>query len=74
MQTCCPNCSTIVKSKGDHWELINSSCVELVGTEWNGKPEYCPLLSVVVEPEVTLPGVAVRVRVQAEIDRVKVSG
>ena len=73
MQTCCPKCSTIVRSSGTGWEIINSSCVELVGTQWNGEPEYCPLLSIVVEPEVVLPGVAVRTSVQAEIDRVRVT-
>lgn len=72
MQTRCPNCSTIVKSKGDSWELINSSCVALAGTEWDGKAEYCPLLSLVVAPEVTLPGLAIRLSVQAEIDKSKV--
>jgi len=32
-----------------------------------GKPEYCPVLSVVVEPDVILPGVAIRAEVLAEV-------
>ena len=72
MQTCCPKCSTIVKSTGTDWEIINSSCPALIGTPWSGQPEYCPVLSVVVEPDVVLPGVAVRTVVQAEIDHAKV--
>ena len=73
MQTCCPKCSTIVKSSGGHWELINPACPDLVGTPWNGQPEFCPLLSEVVRPEVELPGVAQAAAVQAAIDLVKVS-
>ena len=72
MQTCCPKCSTMVKSAGPEWEIINGSCPELDGTQWIGKPEYCPILSVVVEPDVVLPGVAARTNVQAEIERVRV--
>lgn len=72
LQTCCPKCSTIVKSNGTEWEILNSSCPALVGTQWNGSPEYCPVLSVVVEPDVVLPGVAARATVQAQIDRVRV--
>jgi hypothetical protein len=45
MQTCCPKCSTMVKSVGTEWKIINGSCPELVGTQVNGKPEYCPVLS-----------------------------
>jgi hypothetical protein len=72
MQTCCPKCSTIVKSAGNAWEIINGACPELARTQWNGRPEYCPVLSVVVEPDVVLPGVAERPAIQAEIDRVRV--
>ena len=61
-----------MKSTGTDWEIINSSCPALIGTPWSGQPEYCPVLSVVVEPDVVLPGVAVRTTVQAQIDRIKV--
>src|SRR5260370_13474147 len=72
MLTGCPKCSTMVKSTGPEWKIINTSCSELVGTQWNGKPEYCPILSVVAEPDVVLPGVATCATVQAEIDRVRI--
>ena len=62
----------MVKATGGDWEIINGSCPELAGTQWDGMPEFCPVLSVVVEPDVVLPGVAVRTFVQAEIDHAKV--
>ena len=58
----------MVQSTGQKWKIINGSCLELVGTSWQGQPENCPVLSVVVAPDVTLPGVANRAQVQAEID------
>ena len=73
MQSCCPKCSTIVKSSGGQWELINPGCPDLVGTAWAGQPEYCPLLSAVLRPEVELPGVAQEAAVQAAIDQVRVA-
>jgi hypothetical protein len=74
MQTACPKCATIVKSTEAKWEILNGSCPELAGTQWSGKPEYCPILSLVVEPDIVLPGVANRAEVEAEIDRVKGAG
>jgi hypothetical protein len=41
--------------------------VDLAGTRWAAKPEYCPTLSYVVQAEVTLPGMAERDTVLAEI-------
>lgn len=64
----------MVKSDGRTWEILNGACPELAGTSWNGKPEYCPVLSVVAEPDVVLPGVANRADVEAEVERVKVAG
>jgi hypothetical protein len=61
----------MVKSTGTQWEIINGSCPDLSGTQWNNKPEYCPTLSQVAEPDVTLPGASNRVAVQAEIDRIR---
>jgi len=46
--------------------------VELVGTRWADKPEFCPTLSDVVQAEVLLPGVADREIVLAEIAQVRV--
>ena len=75
MQTGCPKCSTIVKSAGSTWKILNGSCTELIGKPWSGKHEYCPILSLVVEPDVILPGLASRTEVQADVDRLKtVSG
>ena len=48
---------------------MNSDCPELSETQWANKPEFCPVLSRVVEPDVTLPGVANRSAVESEIDR-----
>jgi hypothetical protein len=62
----------MVRSSGSKWEILNGFCPELAGTSWLGKPEYCPVLSVVVEPDVILPGVAIRAEVQAEVDHLKV--
>jgi hypothetical protein len=45
---------------------------ELAGTQWDGKPEYCPVLTVVAEPDGNLPGTAIRASVRAEIDRIRV--
>jgi len=72
MQTRCPKCTTMVRSNGSDWEILNGSCLELSGTAWKDSPEFCPTLSHVVEPEVVLPGVANRAMVQREIDRVRV--
>ena len=72
MQTRCPKCTTIVKSSGGNWAILNGACVELSGTRWKDKPEFCPTLSEVAEPEIVLPGVADRALVQQEIDREKV--
>ena len=72
MQTGCPKCKTIVRTNGQEWEILNGTCLELAGTQWDGKPEYCPVLTVVAEPDVLLPGATMRASIQAEIDRVKV--
>ena len=72
MQTGCPKCKTIVRINGQEWTILNGACPELVGTRWDGKPEYCPILTVVAEPDGNLPGTAIRASVQAEIDRIKV--
>jgi hypothetical protein len=72
MQTCCPKCSTLVKGARGDWEIINGSCPELAGTQWDGMPEFFPVLSVVVAPDVVLPGVPVRTVMQTEIDHAKV--
>jgi hypothetical protein len=72
MQTCCPNCSSIVKtSDGVHWTISNGACPELAGTRWSDRPEYCPTLSQVAQPDVILPGLANREAVVAEIARSK---
>jgi hypothetical protein len=62
----------MVKSIGAQWVIINGPCLELSGTQWNDRPEFCPILSQVVEPDVTLPGAWNRVAIQAEIDRMRV--
>ena len=54
------------------WAIINGACPELPGTEWESKPEFCPTLSHVVQPEIVLPGIASRAAVQEEIERVRV--
>ena len=41
MQTGCPKCATMVRSKnGTEWEILEASCVELLGTGWANKPEF----------------------------------
>ena len=72
MQTACPRCSTIVRSIGAVWEILTPSCPELSGTKWEDKPEFCPILSKVVEPDVVLPGVENRSVILAAIARGKV--
>ena len=72
MQTACPKCSTMVRSLGAIWEILNPSCPELSGTKWGNKPEFCPILSKVVEPDVVLPGVENRSIILAAIARGKV--
>lgn len=72
MQTCCPRCKTIIRSSGKEWSVLNASCPELAGTQWDGSPEYCPVLAGVVEPDVVLPGLTMRVAVQSEIDGIQV--
>lgn len=68
MQTRCPNCASIVKtSDGTGWIIINGTCPELAGTRWSKHPEYCPTLAQVAQPDVTLPGIANRDAVLAEI-------
>jgi hypothetical protein len=72
MQTRCPRCTTIVKSNGKDWEILNGACSELSGTKWRDNPEFCPTLSHVVEPEVVLPGITSRASVQEEIERLRI--
>ena len=72
MQTRCPICTTIVRSNGTEWQILNGACPDLPGTEWENKPEFCPTLSRVVEPEIVLPGVASRAAVQEEIERARI--
>ena len=72
MQTRCPKCTSIVRSSGNSFDILNKGCVELVGTRWADKPEFCPTLSDVVQAEVLLPGVADREIVLAEIAQVRV--
>ena len=68
MQTACPKCKTIVRTDGVSWTILNGACPDLVKTQWDGRPEYCPTLSLVAGPEVKLPGFAMQAAVQAEID------
>jgi hypothetical protein len=72
MQTRCPKCTTMVRSNGKGWEILDAACSELSGTRWENSPEFCPTLSHVAEPEVVLPGVASRATVQAEIERIRI--
>jgi hypothetical protein len=60
MQTRCPKCSTTVRSCGSEWTISHPGCTDLLGTQWAGRPEYCPLLSTVVAADVALPGLATR--------------
>jgi len=47
----------MVKSAGpNQWEIISGACPELSGTQWSNKPEFCPTLFQVAEPDITLPG------------------
>ena len=71
MQTGCPKCRTIVRANNGEWKILNAGCPDLAGTQWAGKPEYCPVLTVIAEPDVTLPGVAIRATVQSEIERIR---
>lgn len=53
MQT---RCTSIAKTgDGVVWTIINGGCLELVGTRLVDNPEFCPILSYVVQPEVILP-------------------
>ena len=72
MQTRCPKCTSTVRSTGTSWEILNEGCVDLAGTRWASKPEYCPTLSDVVQAEVILPGITDREVVLAEIAQVRV--
>lgn len=68
MQTRCPNCTSIVRtSDGAGWIIINGACPELAGTRWGKHLEFCPTLAQVAQPDVTLPGIADRDAVLAEI-------
>ena len=35
----------------NQWEIISGACPELSGTQWSNKPEFCPTLSQVAEPD-----------------------
>ena len=72
MQTACPKCKTIVRAIGSEWSILNGSCPELSGTKWDGKPEYCPVLTAVASPDVILPGAVIRAAVQDEINSSRV--
>ena len=72
MQTRCPKCTTMVRSKnGTDWKILNGSCLYLLGTQWAPKPEFCPTLSHLAEPDVVLPGVESRTAVKAEINWIR---
>jgi len=71
MQTRCPKCTTIVRSNGTEWKILNGGCPELSGTRWKDNPEFCPTISRVVEPDVALPGITYREAVQDEIERAR---
>ena len=62
----------MVRSNGTRWEILNGACPELSGTGWKNKPEFCPILSQVAEPDVALPGVINRATVQTEIERTRI--
>jgi len=53
------------------WEIINGYCRELSGTQWNDNPEFCPILSLVAELDVSPPGASNRTEVQAKIGLIK---
>src|SRR5450631_207204 len=72
MQTRCPRCTSTVRATGTSWEILSAGCVDLAGTRWADKPEFCPTLSHVVQAEVILPGVTDREVVLAEIAQVRV--
>jgi hypothetical protein len=72
MQTRCPKCTTMVRSNGSDWIILNGDCPELSGTKWKNSPEFCPILSAVAVPDVALPGVAIRAAVQLEIERIRI--
>jgi hypothetical protein len=75
MQTRCPNCTSIVKTQdGVTWKIVNGACPELAGTRWKDKPEFCPTLSQIAQPEVALPGLGNREAVVAEIRQIKKAG
>jgi hypothetical protein len=46
--------------------------VDLAGTQWAHKPEFCPTLTEVAQPDVVLPGIAAREIVLAEIAQTRV--
>jgi hypothetical protein len=62
----------MVRSTGNSWEILNGGCLDLAGTRWANKPEFCPTLSEIVQAEVTLPGVADRDAVLMEIAQSRV--
>ena len=74
MQTRCPKCTSTVRTTGASWEILNKGCVDLAGTRWADRPEFCPTLSDVVQAEVTWPGIADRDAVLAEIVQGRVVG
>ena len=67
MQTKCPKCSTTVRTDGAHWEINGGPCIELSGTKWSNRAEFCPTLSLVAEPDVVLPGASDRVVVEEQV-------
>ena len=73
MQTGCPKCKTMVRSNGSNWEILRGPCLDLAGTTWENRAEFCPTLSHVAEPDVVLPDVNSRLEVIAEIERNKLA-
>jgi hypothetical protein len=63
----------MVRTTGPTWQILKGSCPELSGTQWYDKPEFCPILSRIAEPDVILPGTVIRDEVEAEILKVRVA-
>ena len=72
MQTTCPNAKLSFAPTVSLGRSSKGACPDLVRTQWEGKPEFCPTLALVAALDAQLPGFAMRTAVQDVIDGGKI--
>jgi hypothetical protein len=71
-QVKCPRCAVALNVRLDgKWQFNDALCAELAGTEYQFKPEWCPILSDAAPEDMYLLPVGYRPMVEAAITKAK---